>query len=558
MRPFDVWAPGKSRVDVVVDGRRAAMERVDGGWWVSRDVEARAGARYGFSLDGGPVRPDPRSPSQPDGVFGLSEVVDAGGHGWADAGWRGLGLPGLVFYELHVGTFSAAGTFDGAIEHIPQLVELGVGAVELMPVAEFAGDRGWGYDGVDLFAPHHAYGGPAGLRRFVDACHQAGLAVVLDVVYNHLGPAGNFLSEFGPYFTDRHRTPWGPAVNFDGPDSLEVRRFVVDNAAMWIRDYHVDGLRLDAVLAIVDRSAINILEEINNAVIATGHELGRTAFVVAESALNEPRFVRPVEAGGYGLAAAWDDDWHHALHAVLTGERQGYYEDFGSIDQLAKALRQAWVYDGVRSKHRGAVRGRSPRGLEPHRFVIALQNHDQVGNRAAGERLAALLPPRKLKVAAALLLTSPFTPLLFQGEEWAATTPFQFFTDHEAGLGRAVSSGRRAEFAAFGWKPGDVPDPQDPATFERSKLAWQEIDRPPHAEMRDWYRRLIALRKTIRDGGEVIVECPKPGEVLVRRPGVTVAVNLGDAGWTPPPPLPGWRVAMASEDVVISVPDVVG
>jgi maltooligosyltrehalose trehalohydrolase len=537
MRRFEVWAPNRRRVEAVLDGRRYAMRATAGGWWAGDDLDIARGARYGFSLDGGPVRPDPRSASQPDGVLGLSEVVDHGEFAWMDAGWPGLPLAGLVLYELHVGTFSPAGTFEGAIARLPQLVELGVGAVELMPVAEFSGSRGWGYDGVDLFAPHHSYGGPRGLKRFVDACHVAGLAVVLDVVYNHLGPAGNFLPEFGPYFSNRHRTPWGPAPNYDGPQSDEVRRFVIDNAAMWIRDYHVDGLRLDAVQTIVDESPVHILGEIGASVHAAGRGLGRETFVFAESARNDDRIVLEASAGGYGLDAVWSDDWHHSLHAVLTGEHDGYYSRFGSAEQLAEALRRAWV------------RARPPRGLPVERFVVFAQNHDQVGNRAAGERLGALVSLGRLKIAAALLLTSPFTPLLFQGEEWGASTPFQYFTDHaDVSLGRAVSEGRRAEFAAFGWSPRDVPDPQDAATFERSKLDWNEIERPPHDGIRDWYRGLIALRRDLGPPGEVDVECDSARRrIIFKRAGLAVLVNLGDEDWKLEP-MPAWRLVMASVD----------
>jgi maltooligosyltrehalose trehalohydrolase len=524
MRRFEVWAPGRRQVDVVVGGARVAMSPAESGWWTAPQVEPEAGARYGFSLDGGPVRPDPRSRSQPDGVLGLSEVVDLDARRWADGSWRGAPLAGRVLYELHVGTFSEAGTFDGAIDHLPHLVALGVDAVELMPVVEFGGARGWGYDGVDLFAPHHAYGGPAGLQRLVDACHRAGLAVVLDVVYNHLGPVGNFLPEFGPYFSDRHQTTWGQAVNFDGAGSNEVRRFFVDNAVMWIRDYHIDGLRLDAVSAIVDESHVHVLKDLGAAVEAAGRELDRSTFVVAESALNDPRLVRPRDAGGYGLAGVWADDWHHSLHAVLTGERNGYYRDFGSFEQLATALRQAWV------------RGGSPRGLPPHGFVIAAQNHDQVGNRAAGERIVAMAGVGRAKIAAALLLTSPFTPLLFQGEEWGASTPFQYFTDHfDPEVGEAVAVGRRREFAAFGWNPNDVPDPQDAATFERSKLRWEEIAREPHSGLLAWYRGLLALRRSLADAPvvEVDADCAKR-RLTFKRPGLAVFVNLGQESWELP------------------------
>ncbi len=340
MHRFRVWAPGRRTVKLVADGRTLAMAPADQGWWEVSDESAGAGTRYGYSLDGGEVRPDPRSASQPDGVLGLSEVVDQAAYSWTDGGWKGMRLDEAVIYELHTGTFSQQGTFDGIIEHLPHLVWLGVDAIELMPVAEFSGDRGWGYDGVDLFAPHHAYGGPAGLKRLVDACHLAGLGVVMDAVYNHLGPVGNFLSEFGPYFSDHHQTDWGAGFNFDGAASDDVRRFVLDNALMWIRDYHVDGLRLDAVHAIADDTPLHILAQLAAEIEALGDELRRATFVIAESDLNDSRFVRSRDAGGYGFEAAWADDWHHAMHATLTGERTGYYEDFGSMEILAKALRQ--------------------------------------------------------------------------------------------------------------------------------------------------------------------------------------------------------------------------
>jgi len=542
MRGFRVWAPGRERVDLVAGGARHAMVRGERGWWEAVGVPAEPGMRYGYSPDGGDVRPDPRSASQPDGVLGLSEVVDHAAHPWGDGGWRGLPLAGSVIYELHVGTFSPAGTFEAVIERLPHLAALGVDIVELMPVAEFAGQRGWGYDGVDLYAPHHAYGGPAGLKRLVDACHAAGLGAVLDVVYNHLGPQGNFLAEFGPYFTDRHKTGWGSAINFDGRGSDEVRRLIVDNALMWIRDYHFDGLRLDAVHAIVDQTPVHILEQLQVEVEALGEELHRTVFLIAESDLNDPRFVRSRDAGGYGLEAAWSDDWHHALHAVLTGERSGYYRDFGTLQQLGKALRQAWVYDGVWSDFRQRTRGRTATGVASHRFVIAAQNHDQVGNRAVGERLAALVDEEKLQAAAALLLTSPFTPMLFQGEEWAASAPFQYFTDFpDRELGTAVREGRRREFAAFGWNPESVPDPQDPAAFERSRLDWGELDDPGHRAMLDWYRALIGLRRRLPapadpagEGVRVHID-DALGRVVFEREGVIVRVNLGEAGNEPVP-----------------------
>jgi maltooligosyltrehalose trehalohydrolase len=538
MHTFKVWAPGRRRVELIADGHRLPMTPTEGGCWEVSDGDSHAGTRYGFSLEGGVTRPDPRSESQPDGVFGLSEVVDHNLQVWSDAGWTGVTLAGAVLYELHVGTFTPEGTFDGVIERLPHLVDLGVDAIELMPVAEFAGERGWGYDGVDLFAPHHSYGGPLGLKRLVDACHASGLGVVMDVVYNHLGPAGNFLSEFGPYFTERHHTDWGSAINFEGPGSDEVRRFIVDNAVAWIRDYHVDGLRLDAVHAIMDQSPVHVLEQLASEVKKLGAQLRRATFVIAESDLNDPRFVGKRDAGGYGLDAAWADDWHHALHTVLTGERTGYYEDFGSLDQLAKALRQAWVYDGEWSTHRQKTRGRkAPAGIPTHAFVIAAQNHDQVGNRATGDRLAAQVDEDALKAAAALLLTAPFTPMLFQGEEWAASSPFQYFTDHDPALGKAVRDGRRREFAAFGWNPDVVPDPQDPHAFGRSKLAWSEIEEPLHRRMLDWYQALIQLRRRLpfpQGGGARVDVDAHARTVAFDRDRISVRVNLGETTWVVP------------------------
>lgn len=569
---FRVWAPRAGGVELVLaDGRRLAMEPeggaeaarrdgsgpVDGGrgsgWFTTVVDDGGPGTDYGFSLDGGPTRPDPRSAWQPHGVDGLSRVVDHGLRAWSDGAWRGINPRSAAFYELHVGTFTPAGTFESAIERLDHLVDLGISAVELMPVAEFSGDRGWGYDGVDLYAPHHAYGGPEELARLVEACHARGLAVVMDVVYNHLGPSGNYLGEFGPYFTDRYATPWGQAVNLDGPGSDEVRRFFLDNALMWLRDYHCDGLRLDAVHAIVDTSATHLLEQMAEEVGALSAALGRTLFLVAESDLNDPRVVRHRSVGGYGIDAQWSDDFHHSLHALLTGERSGYYSDFGSVEQLATALRRGFVYAGQYSPHRDRVHGRDPGGLAGWSLLGYLQNHDQIGNRATGERSSALLSTGRLKVAAALVLTAPFLPLLFQGEEWAAGSPFQYFTAHpDPKLGRAVSEGRRGEFAAFGWKPEEVPDPQDPATFERSKLDWSELGRPPHAEMLDWHRRLIGLRRErpeLSDGrmAGVGVVSHGPGRLTVRRGGLLVAVNLGSGSATLPVPGLDPRLLLASD-----------
>ncbi len=542
-----VWAPRAGRVELVTGGRRVAMDGPDEGGWFRSPHQPGPVAGYGFSLDGGPVRPDPRSGWQPDGVHGLSRAVDHGAFPWTDGAWRPPPLDGRsVVYELHVGTFSPEGTFDGAVARLDHLVGLGVDVVELMPVNQFPGRWGWGYDGVDLYAPHAAYGGPDGLKRLVDAAHGRGLAVVIDVVYNHLGPAGNYLREFGPYFTDRFHTPWGEAVNFDGPGSDEVRAFVVDNARMWLRDYHADGLRLDAVHAILDTSATHILEELTVAV-------GGDGFLVAESDLNDPRVL-----AGFGIDAQWSDDFHHALHAVVTGERTGYYADFGSLADLAKALRQAFVYDGQHSRFRQRRHGRAPVGLDAVRFLGYLQTHDQVGNRATGERSSMLAGPGPLKAAAALVLLGPFVPMLFQGEEWAAGTPFLYFTDHEdAELGRLVSEGRRREFAAFGWSPEDVPDPQSPQTFEASRLAWDELDEPRHRDMLDWHRRLIRLRRSepaLSSGSfeGLAVRFDEDGRWLVLERGpFSIACDFSPE----PRPIPGvtGEIVLASDDGAVLV-----
>lgn len=532
---FSVWAPrAREGVELDLGGARWTLERGAGNFWFRDVPNVVPGTEYAFVVDGGRPLPDPRSRSQPQGVHGPSQVVDLGAFRWTDQSWRGFHLPGSVLYELHVGTFSASGTFDGAIEHLDHLVALGVDAIELMPVVEFPGARGWGYDGVDLFAPHHAYGGPDGLMRLIDACHARGLGVVIDVVYNHLGPSGNYLAQFGPYFSERHHTNWGSAVNLDGVESDQVRRFFLDNARMWLEDYHADGLRLDAVHALVDDSALHLLEELSREVEDLAAALGRPLWLLPESDLSDPRFVLPRTAGGYGLDAAWADEWHHALHAALTGERDGYYADFGTLAHLAKALQQAWVYDGLYSPHRRRRHGRPPVGLSGHQFVVSAQNHDQVGNRAQGERLSHLVSPACQKIAAALLLTSPFVPLLFQGEEWGAKTPFLYFTDHEdEELGRAVSEGRRNEFRAFGWDPTQVPDPQDPETFRRSKLDWGELTREPHDELLAWHERLLRLRREhpeLRSGrlDEVRVTFDEAERwLVVFRRTIAVAINLG-------------------------------
>jgi maltooligosyltrehalose trehalohydrolase len=466
------------------------------GWWSATVPGSAADARYAFRLDGGDWLADPRSPRQPDGPAGLSKCYDQAAFDWTDAGWRGVPLAGAVLYEMHVGTFASEGTFDAAIERLDHLVALGVDMIELMPVAAFPGRHGWGYDGISLWAVHEPYGGPDGLKRFVDACHARRLAVVLDVVYNHVG-IGNRLAEFGPYFTDAHSTPWGPAVNLDQAGSDQVRAFIVDNAMMWLRDYHLDGLRLDAVHALSDNRAVHLLEQLAADVRALSASLNRELVLIAESDANDPRLVTSRQAGGYGLTGQWNDDFHHALHAVLTGERQGYYQDFGSIAALAKTLRRVFFHDGSWSSFRGRSHGRPVDvALPADRFVCYLQDHDQIGNRAAGDRISATLPPGLLKVAAGLVLTAPFTPMLFMGEEWGATTPWQYFTDHsDLRLGQAVADGRRAEFGRHGWAAAEVPDPQDEATYSRSKLDWSQLDAEPHRDLLNWYRELITLRR---------------------------------------------------------------
>jgi maltooligosyltrehalose trehalohydrolase len=491
MRP-QVWAPQAAAVELDHGGKRTAMQR-DGQWWHSA-VDVAAGERYAFVVDGNGPLPDPRSASQPDGVHGASAVVEVA----TPPPFTPPTLAESVVYELHVGTFSEAGTFAGAVEHLDDLVDLGVTTVEVMPVAEFPGDRGWGYDGVDLYAPHHAYGGPEGLTQLVDACHRRGLAIMLDVVYNHLGPDGNYLPIFAPYFTDRYETPWGAAVNLDDQGSDEVRAFVVDNALMWLRDYGIDGLRLDAVHALYDRSDRHVLEQLATSV----RQLETAKLVVAENETLLPRLVNE-----YGLDGQWYDQFHHALHSLLTGETSGYYRGFGSPDRLRDAFSVADV--------------------APERLVVFAQNHDQVGNRARGERLCHLVNEQRQRIAAALVLLGPFTPLLFMGEEWSASTPFCYFTDHQdPRLASAVRDGRRREFAAFGWKPDEIPDPQARATFETSKLRWEEREKPPHARMLEFYKELIALRRA--HPGPVEVRWPDANHIEMHRGGVTLRVDLAE------------------------------
>jgi maltooligosyltrehalose trehalohydrolase len=548
MPEISVWAPNATRVRVVIAESGKPIESpvmatelapAEDGWWraeVAEAAERLAGREYGFLLDDDEqVLPDPRSRRQPRGVHQPSRFY-ADDFVWTDGGWPGHDLPDSVIYELHIGTFTEAGTFDAAIERLGHLVELGVTHLELLPVNDFNGEWNWGYDGVLWYAVHEAYGGPDGLKRFVDACHGAGLAVVLDVVYNHLGASGNYLSRFGPYLTTGAST-WGDLVNLDGESAGPVREYIIDNALMWLSEFHVDALRLDAVHALHDSSGVHLLAELSSRVAALCAELGRPLVLVAESDLNDPIMFTACDQGGYGLNGQWDDDVHHALHALLSGERQGYYSDFGSLSTLAKVLTRAFFHDGTYSSFRGRSHGKpvDTENTPGYRFVACLQNHDQVGNRAAGDRLPRITSPGMLKVGATLLLTSPFTPMLWMGEEWAASTPWPFFTSHpEPEMAEATHTGRIQEFADHGWDVAGVVNPQDPAAFTSAKLHWSERDEPAHADTLALYRTLLALRREhpdLRDPrlDRVVVDFDEEAQwVIVRRGAFDVLANLAD------------------------------
>ena len=533
MHEFRLWAPAAERVELDLTGDLRPMESAEGGWWRLAVDAAGHGTDYAFRIDGGDPLPDPRSPWQPDGVHAPSRVFDTTRHEWADADWAGRPAGGGLFYELHVGTFTEPGTLDAAVERLGYLADLGVEFVSLLPVAAFPGVNGWGYDGVDLYAVHEPYGGPAGLQRFVDACHGHGIGVCLDVVYNHLGPSGNYLHEFGPYFTERHHTPWGPAVNLDDTGSTEVRRWVIDNALRWFSEFHFDALRLDAVHALLDEGPVHLLAQLSEETAALSSRLGRPLGLIAESDLNDPRTVEPVADGGLGMTAQWSDDFHHAVHALLTGERNGYYVDFGTTAVLAKTLTEVFVHDGSFSTFRGQDWGRpvDPSRDHGHAFLAYTSNHDQVGNRALGDRPSATLTPGQLAIGAALTLCSPYTPMLFMGEEWGARTPWRYFTDHpDPELAEAVRNGRRREFEGYGWDTDDIPDPQDPATRDVSVLDWSEHKAEPHRELLDWYAALIRLRSTEPDLfdddlSSVRVEYSETWFVLHRK-SLAIAVNL--------------------------------
>lgn len=496
---FLVWAPKHEQVEVhiVEPGERLLpMQRLKDGYHHASASDVPPGALYRFRVSGQAEWPDPASRSQPQGVHGPSQVVDPHFR-WSDASWRGLRLEQYVTYELHVGTFTVEGTFAAILPRLDELKELGVTAIELMPVAQFPGPRNWGYDGVYPFAVQNSYGGPAGLKALVNECHRRGLAVVLDVVYNHLGPEGNYLGQYAPYFTERYRTPWGEALNFDGAHSDDVRRYFIENALAWVTDFHIDALRLDAIHAIVDASALPFLWELGAAVRQRAKKLRRQIHVIPESDRNDSRVIRPVAQGGYSLDAQWSDDFHHALHTLLTGEREGYYVDFGQLAHLARAFTDGYVYSGQYSAYRRRRHGNASRDLPARQFVVCAQNHDQVGNRRLGERLTALVDFESLKLAAGVVTLSPYLPLLFMGEEYGESAPFLYFTSHsDPGLIEAVRKGRREEFVRFNWQ-GEVPDPQDEATFARSRLRWELRGQGQHKTLRQFYRELLALRRRI-------------------------------------------------------------
>lgn len=552
---FAVWAPKAHTVELALASRRVPLTRVEHGYFTGVVDEVAAGDRYRFVLDGRAELPDPASRAQPEGVHGPSAVVDLA-YDWTDASWRPRPWERWVIYELHVGTFTPAGTFAAVVAALPRLVELGIDAIELMPVAEHPGARNWGYDGVFPFAAHTAYGGARQLQALVDACHRAGIAVILDVVYNHLGPEGNYLGQYGPYFTDRYRTPWGLAMNFDGAGSDEVRRYFIANALMWLDDFHIDALRLDAVHAILDTSPHPFLAELSETVAALAVADGRPRVLVAESDANDPRIVRPRAQGGLGLDAVWADDFHHAVHVLLTSEKDGYYQDFTDRWLLAEAATEGFAYRGQRSRFRQRRHGAPTVDLPPSAFVVCVQNHDQVGNRIDGARLSTLVSPAAQRLAAALLLTSAHVPLLFMGQEYGEPRPFAYFTSHgDPALVEAVRRGRREEFAHFAWDR-EPPDPQDPATFERCVLRPEIAEDPPHRGLLLLYRQLLRFRREHADDilgarprWELLDEDRVLEAHLGRRGRIVLLANLDPHPRELPLPQPGhWTIAIDGDD----------
>ena len=542
MTEFRVWAPNPELVRLDVDGAQHAMTRSQDSWWHAT-VETAPDARYGYLLDDDPaVLPDPRSARQPDGVHERSQLWDATNATWTDAGWTGRSVEGAVIYELHIGTFTSAGTFESAIEKLDYLVDLGIDFVELMPVNSFAGTHGWGYDGALWYSVHEPYGGPDGLVRFVDACHARGLGVLIDAVFNHFGPSGNYLPRFGPYLSSASN-PWGEAINIADADSDEVRRYIIGCAVRWMRDFHADGLRLDAVHALVDTTAVHILEELATETGWLSEQLGRPLSLIAESDLNDPRLITPRDKGGYGMTAQWDDDIHHAIHTAVSGERQGYYADFGSLTTLAQTLRHGFFHAGTYSSFRRRRHGRplDTQTIPATKLLAYTCTHDQVGNRALGDRPSQNLTGGQLAIKAALVLGSPYTAMLFMGEEWGASTPFQFFSSHpEPELARATAEGRKAEFAEHGWDANDIPDPQDPQTFQRSKLNWDEVNSGEHARLLRLYRDLITLRHSETDLADpwlehLVIDYDEDQRwIMMRRNRLVIACNLGTETTTVP------------------------
>jgi maltooligosyltrehalose trehalohydrolase len=557
---IEVWAPKAERVRMrrVAASADVDLQPAEDGWWRA-DVDLADGERYGFVLDDGDdLRSDPRSRRQPDGVHGASAHVDPAAFSWNDGSWTGRQLAGGLIYEMHVGTFTTEGTLDAAIARLDHLVDLGVTHVELLPVNGFNGTHNWGYDGVLWYTVHEAYGGPEAYVRFVDAAHAAGLAVVQDVVYNHLGPSGNYLPEYGPYLREGSRNTWGDSVNLD---EAAVRSYIVENALMWLRDYHVDGLRLDAVHALHDEQPVHILRELAEAADALSAHVGRPLTLIAESDMNDPTLILPREAEGYGLTAQWSDDWHHAVHVALTGETVGYYEDFADPEALPKVWTEGFFHNGTYSSFRGRDHGRPiPEQVPAWRLVTFAQDHDQIGNRAAGDRLTATLSTDRLAVGAVLTLTAPGTPMLFMGEEWGASTPWQFFTSHpEEWLGEVVRKGRTEEFAQMGWDESIVPDPQDPETFRRSTLDWAEAGGGDHARLLQLYRDLARLRRERPEltdpafgqlGGstEDPDAAPDARRFTLRRGALSVLVNLSGEPWAVPLDEIGDAVLLATRD----------